>query len=656
MSATILEDSSFAYDLNGSDPDSGDTLTWTISQASANGSVSIDSSTGVLEYVPNTDFNGSDSFSVHLSDGLLHHSLSVQISITGINDAPFGISHPSDLNFTENLPFGSIISVLSALDPDPGDTHTFNLLNSEDSSLASVPFSLDANGTLRTASSFDFESNASTYTVQVQATDLAGSTVVSTLSLNLINVIEDMDGDSIEDAYDPDIDGDGYTNEQEIAYGSDPLDPLSMLNRAPSFSGSTSFSVVENNQTAVFLLSASDLDTDDILSFSISGPDAAKFSVNAATGGISFLQAPDFEANGSVAGDNLFLLSIQVSDGEDSASSSITIEVLDIYEPPPNDPPSDLLLSASILEENLPAGSLIGSFSTLDPDDLSGEDQYLYELVTETSSDQPTAFVVDENGSLYSGMAFDFESQSSHSIRVRTTDHFGESFEKSFSISVSDAFIPIVRTDTSTDLSSSGATLSATILDQGGTSGVFRSGILVSQAPEPMLGNFGSSDFPSTQMADGFSITANNLLSGTRYYFRAYAENSEGISYGSSQLFETVSLEASPHWASATPAPEAPNWWNSTWLGTYYSTDDSGWILHSELGWIFALPSPESGVWFWLQERGWMWTDSGLYPYLFDNPSSSWVYFYGGDQRRLLFYNYKLGSWIQVAKEQALSQ
>ena len=656
MSVTILEDSSFAYDLNGSDPDSGDTLTWTISQASANGSASIDSSTGVLDYAPNTDFNGSDFFFVHLSDGLLHHSLSVQISITGINDAPSGISHPSDLNFTENLPFGSIISVLSALDPDPGDSHTFNLLNSEDSSLASVPFSLDTNGTLRTASSFDFESNASTYSVQVQATDLAGSTVVSTLSLNLINVIEDIDGDTIEDAYDPDIDGDGYTNEQEIAYGSDPLDPLSMLNRAPSFSGSTSFSVVENNQTAVFLLSASDLDTDDILSFSISGPDAAKFSVNAATGGISFLQAPDFEANGSVAGDNLFLLSIQVSDGEDSASSSITIEVLDIYEPPPNDPPTDLLLSASILEENLPAGSLIGSFSTLDPDDPSGEDQYLYELVTETSSDQPTAFVVDENGSLYSGMAFDFESQSSHSIRVRTTDHYGESFEKSFSISVSDAFIPIVRTDTSTDLSSSGATLSATILDQGGTSGVFRSGILVSQAPEPMLGNFGSSDFPSTQMADGLSITANNLLSGTRYYFRAYAENSEGISYGSSQLFETVSSEASPHWASATPAPEAPNWWNSTWLGTYYSTDDSGWILHSELGWIFALPSPESGVWFWLQERGWMWTDSGLYPYLFDNPSSSWVYFYGGDQRRLLFYNYKLGSWIQVAKEQALSQ
>ena len=263
---------------------------------------------------------------------------------------------------------------------------------------------------------------------------------------------------------------------------------------------------------------------------------------------------------------------------------------------------------------------------------------------------------MDENGSLYSGIVFDFESQSSYSILVRTTDHYGESFEKSFSISLSDAFIPIVSTDTSSDLSSSGATLSASILDQGGTSGVFRSGILVSLAPEPMLGLFGSSDFPSTQMADSFSISADNLLSGTRYYFRAYAENSEGISYGSSQLFETVSLEASPQWASATPAPDASNWWNSSWLGTYYSTDDSGWILHSELGWVFALASSESGVWFWLAERGWMWTDSEYYPYLFDNLSSSWVYFYGGDEINLLFYNYNLGSWIQFAKEQALSQ
>ena len=186
--------------------------------------------------------------------------------------------------------------------------------------------------------------------------------MVSTLILNLTNLIEDIDGDSIEDAYDPDIDGDGYTNEQEIAYGSDPYDPLSMLNRAPTFSGSTSFTVGENNQSAVFLLPASDLDTDDILSFSISGPDAATFSVNSATGEISFLQAPDFEANGSVAGDNLYLLSIHVSDGEDSTTSSISIQVLDIYEPPPNDPPTDLLLSGSIIEENLAPDLLSDNF------------------------------------------------------------------------------------------------------------------------------------------------------------------------------------------------------------------------------------------------------------------------------------------------------
>ena len=292
LSFTILEDTTLSYDLNGSDPDLSDSLLWSVSTVPQNGTASIDPSTGVFQYQPNLDFNGSDIFSLSLSDGALQDDLEIQLSITGVNDPPSGISPAPDLNFTENLPVGSVLSFLSALDPDPDDLHSFVLLQAEETSTDPSFFILESNGTLRTATSFDFESNASQYELQVQATDLSGSSVVSTLILNLTNLIEDIDGDSIEDAYDPDIDGDGYTNEQEIAYGSDPYDPLSMLNRAPTFSGSTSFTVGENNQSAVFLLPASDLDTDDILSFSISGPDAATFSVNSATGEISFLQAP----------------------------------------------------------------------------------------------------------------------------------------------------------------------------------------------------------------------------------------------------------------------------------------------------------------------------------------------------------------------------
>ena len=51
--------------------------------------------------------------------------------------------------------------------------------------------------------------------------------------INLLNQIEDLDGDGIEDFYDEDADGDGFSNEEEIAVGTDPMDASSSLNRAP---------------------------------------------------------------------------------------------------------------------------------------------------------------------------------------------------------------------------------------------------------------------------------------------------------------------------------------------------------------------------------------------------------------------------------------
>ena len=42
-----------------------------------------------------------------------------------------------------------------------------------------------------------------------------------------------MDKDGIEDYYDADKDGDGFMDSAEIAYGSDPLDKLSVANKAP---------------------------------------------------------------------------------------------------------------------------------------------------------------------------------------------------------------------------------------------------------------------------------------------------------------------------------------------------------------------------------------------------------------------------------------
>ena len=70
-------------------------------------------------------------------------------------------------------------------------------------------FSLEQNGTLHTASSdFDFE-NDQNHTIRVRVTDDKGISILRNLPVVVSNIIEDMDNDGVEDAYDTDMDGDG---------------------------------------------------------------------------------------------------------------------------------------------------------------------------------------------------------------------------------------------------------------------------------------------------------------------------------------------------------------------------------------------------------------------------------------------------------------
>jgi hypothetical protein len=53
-------------------------------------------------------------------------------------------------------------------------------------------------------------------------------------TVQVVNEVEDFDGDGIEDAYDPDNDNDGFSNAEEIAYGSNPWDAKSIANASPT--------------------------------------------------------------------------------------------------------------------------------------------------------------------------------------------------------------------------------------------------------------------------------------------------------------------------------------------------------------------------------------------------------------------------------------
>jgi VCBS repeat-containing protein len=92
IGATMSEDgvpTAFALTLNATDID-GDTLTWSISSAATNGSANV-SGTGLskaISYAPNADFNGSDSFVVSVSDGTVSDTITVNVTVESVNDAP----------------------------------------------------------------------------------------------------------------------------------------------------------------------------------------------------------------------------------------------------------------------------------------------------------------------------------------------------------------------------------------------------------------------------------------------------------------------------------------------------------------------------------------------------------------------------------------
>ena len=70
--------------------------------------------------------------------------------------------------------------------------------------------------TLRSASVFNYESNSS-YSIQAKVRDQYNLWIKENFSIQIINVIEDFDGDGTEDHFDTDDDNDGFSDADELA-------------------------------------------------------------------------------------------------------------------------------------------------------------------------------------------------------------------------------------------------------------------------------------------------------------------------------------------------------------------------------------------------------------------------------------------------------
>ncbi|MBC6479717.1 MAG: cadherin-like domain-containing protein [Hormoscilla sp. GM7CHS1pb] len=136
-----------------------------------------------------------------------------------------------------------------------------------------------------------------------------------------------------------------------------------------------------------------------------------------------------------------------------SYSENLTININDVDERP-----TDLDLSNNSIDENVAPNTVVGTFSTTDPD--TG-DSFTYQLVAGAGDTDNAAFTIVEDQLLINSSP-DFEAQSSYSILVQTTDAGGESYSENLTININDVnenSPPVAMDDSITTLEQTAVTL-----------------------------------------------------------------------------------------------------------------------------------------------------------------------------------------------------
>ena len=119
---SATEDVLYTYDVDATDPDAGDTLTYALDAAPAG--MTIDSSTGVIAWTPGNVDVGSHAVTARVTDaGGLFDTQTYTLDVANTNDPPTITSSPvtsasEDVLYTYDV---------DATDPDAGDTLTYSL-------------------------------------------------------------------------------------------------------------------------------------------------------------------------------------------------------------------------------------------------------------------------------------------------------------------------------------------------------------------------------------------------------------------------------------------------------------------------------------------------------------------------------------------------
>ena len=383
--------------VTATDPDTGDTLTYTLEGADLD-SFAIDSASGQIQTKPgvNYDHDIKSSYSVTVKaddNNGGNATIDVTITVADVNEPPEFDSATATREVPENTTTGVAIGApVTANDPDTGDALTYTL---EGADLDS--FDIDsASGQIQTKPgvTYDHESKSS-YSVTVKADDNNGGNATIDVTITVADVNEP-----------PEFDSAAATRE-----------------------------VPENTEAGGNIgapVTAADPDTGDALTYTLEGADLDSFDIDSASGQIQTKSGVtyDHEVKSS------YSVTVKADDNNGgTATIDVTITVADVNEPPE----FSVETASRTIAENTTTGVAIGAPVTANDPDTGDTPAYTLEGADLDSFDIDSA-----SGQIQTkpGVTYDHEVKSSYSVTVKADDNNGGTATIDVTITVTDVDEP----------------------------------------------------------------------------------------------------------------------------------------------------------------------------------------------------------------------
>ena len=619
------------------------------------------------------------------------------------NNSPGSLTFTQS-QIAENKAVGTVLGNIVGTDPD-GDQLTYQLttgVGDGDNSL----FVLETNGTLKSAIVFDYETDAHAYGIRVKVTDEHGASTEGNFTISLQDEDDTaplitLTGNSnitheagfiyvdANASWTDAVDGSGVLVAAGEVNASKPGSYILSYNytdAAGNVAETVTRTVSVVDTTAPVITLNGDANVTHEAGFAYVDANASWTDAVDGSGTVVGIG----EVNTNVPG--VYELTYDYTDeaGNDADTVIRKVNVINLA-------PHDLgFTSETILSvhENKPGGTLVANFVG---DDENGGSVLSYQLMgVREANDSNTqemnlfagseglevesVFDLDINGSLTTVRPFDYETDPlAFEILIRVTDQYGAYFEKPFLISVLNKIEDLDQDgiedhydldddgDGQTDeleirlgldprdrfdhahtgmvatldfeyLQDEQYRLRGKLLADGRSSPIEYGFILTSVDRVSAFHTIITEDGTST--SEEFTKVVKDLELGKSYVYQAYVINELGMGVGQMKWIREISDVELPKILLGSEKLEGG--WYSSWMGNFWMGEERKWLYHESLGWLFLSEDGQGGAWIWREPDGWLWTAPEVWPFLWSQQSTDWLYL-TLIKGNAIFYDYSTG-------------